>query len=93
MGEREDAMGQMLGGLTGGLLGGGGWLMFAIFVWQVPWFWWATFNESGWWLPLALLLTVLAVGPLLAGLGLTINGVRKVKLASIPSRFREEVTE
>ena len=86
-------MGQMLGGLTGGLLGGGGWLMFAIFVWQLPWFWSATFNDSCWWLPLALLLTVLAVGPLLVGLGVGLDGVRKVKLASIPSQFREEVTE
>ena len=93
MGEREDAMGQMLGGLTGGLLGGGGWLMFAIFAWQLPWFWSATFNDSCWWLPLALLLTVLAVGPLLVGLGVGLDGVRKVKLASIPPQFRNQVTE
>ncbi len=86
-------MGQMLGGLTGGLLGGGGWLMFAIFVWQLPWFWSATFNDSCWWLPLALLLTVLAVGPLLVGLGVGLDGVRKVKLASIPPQFRNQVTE
>ena len=86
-------MGQMLGGLTGGLLGGGGWLMFAIFAWQLPWFWSATFNDSCWWLPLALLLTVLAVGPLLVGLGVGLDGVRKVKLASIPPQFRNQVTE
>ena len=93
MGEREDAQSQMWGGLAGGLLVGPGWLTFAILVWQLPWFWWVTFNESCWWLPLALLLTFLAVAPLLVGLGIGLDGVRKVKLASIPSAFREEVTE
>ena len=93
MGEREDAQSQMWGGLAGGLLVGPGWLIFAILVWQLPWFWWVTFNESCWWLPLALLLTFLAVAPLLVGLGIGLDGLRKVKLASIPSAFREEVTE
>ena len=93
MGEREDGQAQILGGLTAGVIGGSGWLVFAILVWQLPWFWWATFNESGWWLPLALLLTVLAVAPLLAGLGLSFMGLKKFQLSSIPSQFREEVTE
>ncbi len=90
MGEREDAQGLMLGGLTAGVIGGSGWLVFAILVWQLPWFWWATFNESGWWLPLALLLTVLAVAPLLAGLGLSFMGLKKFQLSSIPEQLRDE---
>jgi len=90
MGEREDGQAQILGGLTAGVIGGSGWLVFAILVWQLPWFWWATFNESGWWLPLALLLTVLAVAPLLAGLGLSFMGLKKFQLSSIPEQLRSE---
>ncbi|PXF20518.1 MAG: hypothetical protein CXX72_04785 [Methanobacteriota archaeon] len=82
----------MWGGFLGALASGG-WLGFALAVWQLPWFWSATFNESYWWLPLALLLTFLAFAPTLIGLGVGLLGVRKVKLASIPSQFREDVPE
>ncbi len=89
MGKREDAIGQMLGGFLGALASCG-WLAFAIFVWQLPWFWWATFNESGWWILLALLLTFLAVAPLLVGLGVGLHGLKKFQLASIPEQLRSE---
>ena len=92
MGEREDGIGMMWGGFLGALASGG-WLGFALAVWQLPWFWSATFNESYWWLPLALLLTFLAFAPTLIGLGVGLLGVRKVKLSSIPSQFRDEVPE
>ena len=92
MGKREDAIGQMWGGFLGALASCG-WLAMAIFAWQVPWFWWATFNESGWWVLLALLLTFLGVAPLLGSLALGFNGLKKLKLASIPPQFRERFTE
>jgi hypothetical protein len=73
-----------------GALASCGWLAFAIFVWQLPWFWWATFNESGWWILLALLLTFLAVAPFLVGLGVGLHGLKKFQLASIPEQLRSE---
>ncbi len=90
MGEREDAASaQMWGGFLGALASCG-WLAMAIFAWQVPWFWWATFNESGWWILLALLLTFLGVAPLLGSLAFGFNGLKKLKLASIPEQLRSE---
>jgi peptidoglycan hydrolase-like protein with peptidoglycan-binding domain len=89
MGEREDAIGKIVGGVMGSMFGTG-WLAMAIFVWQVPWFWWATFNESGWWALLALLLTFIGVVPLLVSIGITLDGIKKLGQSAIPDQFRDE---
>jgi hypothetical protein len=89
MGEREDAIRKIVGGVFGSLFGVG-WLSQAIFAWKVPWFWWAAFNESGWWVLLALLLTFIGVAPLLVSIGFILDGIKKLGQSAIPEQLRDE---
>ena len=68
------------------ILGGAGWFAFAYFIWNLPWFWNATMYESGWWGLLAILLTSIAVMPVVIGFILIITapmGLPKKRLEGI----------